>query len=175
MEPGEDEDEYEVLLSNKVKMKQDKINRKKAEQREIDKKKREEENGEVMEDEPEPVKKKTKKRRKKLSEIMIIKQDGSVINQGMVMLPFVAYSCLTVIYRAAFGDYSAIYMIVIDTVVEFTFLIDLVLNFMTTYKDDEQNHVTDHKKIATDYIFHATFLFDFLPIIPLQFILADEL
>ena len=130
-----------------------------------------------MEDEPQiedSPKKKPEKRKKKLSEILIIRQ-GGVFNKGLIMMFFVAYSCLTVIYRSAFGKYGALYMQIIDTIVEFVFLVDLILNFMTTYKDSEQNEVTDHKLIAQQYIFHGTFLFDFLPIVPLQFILEDEL
>ena len=65
-----------------------------------------------MEEEPQPEespKKKQEKRKKKLSEILIIRQ-GGVFNKGLIMMFFVAYSCLTVIYRSAFGKYGALYM-----------------------------------------------------------------
>ena len=64
-----------------------------------------------------------------------------------------AYVALVVPYRMGFGIYpqrgTAEY--VVDLSVDYLFLIDVVLNFRTAYLDENDNEITDPRRVAWRY------------------------
>lgn len=62
-----------------------------------------------------------------------------------------------------------IYMIVINSVIDFVFFIDIILNFRTTYYNSlTGDEVRDPVKIAKNYVFGGKFVIDFLASVPLD-------
>ena len=62
--------------------------------------------------------------------------------------------------------------VIIYAWIDFSFLIDIVLTFITSYTDPITSvEVTDHKKIAMKYISSGWFFFDVLSIIPIDYII----
>lgn len=63
--------------------------------------------------------------------------------------------------------------LIINIIVEFVFIVDIIIRFFVTYKDEE-NQVTvyDKKLIAIHYL-KSSFIFDLISIIPLDFILQS--
>ena len=58
-------------------------------------------------------------------------------------------------------------MNIIEKVVEQIFVLDLLLNFITSYKDVETQIVhMELKAIAKNYIFHGWFFVDFVSVFP---------
>lgn len=57
--------------------------------------------------------------------------------------------------------------LIIDTVVNFSFLIDIIINFFSSYYDKEYVLVEDRKIIAKNY-FKSWFLVDIISIIPID-------
>lgn len=57
-----------------------------------------------------------------------------------------------------------------ETVIDFLFLVDLILNFFSAYLNELGMIVDDHKEIVTNYI-SGYFIFDFLSSIPIQLII----
>ncbi len=79
----------------------------------------------------------------------------------------VAYSCFTTIYFVCFTSYSTIEVDVINIIVEISFFFDIVINFLTEYKDPETYEtIRSLSKIAKKYVFRGWFLIDFIAIIP---------
>lgn len=57
---------------------------------------------------------------------------------------------------------NALWEIIIDTIMDITFLTDIALNFVTDYNDAETNQrVTSFVKIAKNYL-TSTFTFDII-------------
>jgi hypothetical protein len=58
---------------------------------------------------------------------------------------------------------------------EFLFGLDLFLNFFQTYIDPETNkEITDHRKIANQYILRGWFFVDFISVFPFQFVFESK-
>ena len=64
---------------------------------------------------------------------------------------------------------------VINYIVEVSFFLDIVLNFLTEYKDPETyESIRSHSKIAKKYVFRGWFIIDFVAIIPFQYIIGSS-
>ena len=62
---------------------------------------------------------------------------------------------------------------VINYFIDFSFLADIILTFMTSYYNEENNtHVCTHKAIAISYL-KSWFFFDVLSILPMELILSS--
>ena len=58
---------------------------------------------------------------------------------------------------------------IIDTVIDFSFLVDIIINFTSAYYDDEGNLVNENKKIAKKYA-TSWFFVDLVASFPINFI-----
>ena len=76
--------------------------------------------------------------------------------------------------RLAFGeDNETLAWLIIYSIIDFGFLLDMVFSFFTSYTDDLTNiEVIDHKRIAKHY-FKGWFIVDFMSVIPLDYILFE--
>lgn len=75
--------------------------------------------------------------------------------------------------RLAFADEDPLAWIIVYATVDFSFLIDIVLTFFTSYTDTQTDgEVTDHRKIVKQYL-TGWFWFDAASIIPFDYILQN--
>ena len=85
----------------------------------------------------------------------------------VVILILVGYSCVTSMLYVAFKNPDDPTLNAIDGVVEFMFWLDLLLNFIQSYKHPESLViVTDLKSIARNYVFKGWFVIDFVSVFP---------
>ncbi len=84
-------------------------------------------------------------------------------------------STISAAYFACFGFVDNTGFLATDIVIECCFLLDIVLNFLIQYKDDEHKPVRDLKRIAVRYL-KKLFIVDFLATIPLRYmnLVSDE-
>lgn len=87
----------------------------------------------------------------------------------MILLLFVS---IVVPVRLAFSNDDPIEWILIYAIVDAAFLLDIIFTFFTSYTDPVTNlEVTDHKRIALNYVKGGWLIFDILSIIPLDYII----
>ena len=86
----------------------------------------------------------------------------------MAILGFIS---IVLPYRLAFYDEDpSIAWMTTWLIIDFLFLVDLILTFMTTFTDHFTNvEVTNHKRIAIKYL-KGWFFVDFLSILPFEII-----
>ena len=85
----------------------------------------------------------------------------------VVIALFVFLVCLFTPANIAFTDGDSLAFIIANSIVDFVFLIDLVLNFFFAYYDDEFWLVDDRKKIARSYL-RSWFIVDLVAILPVS-------
>lgn len=58
---------------------------------------------------------------------------------------------------------------IIDTLIEYVFVLDILLNFLQSYQHPEtQDDVTDLKEIAKNYVFRGWFFIDLVAVLPFE-------
>ena len=80
---------------------------------------------------------------------------------------FLLFTAVVTPYRLAFYDLDDTTWIVIDTIVDFGFSIDIILNFFMAYYDDSEDIVDNRKRVALNYL-KGWFIVDILSIIPVS-------
>lgn len=80
---------------------------------------------------------------------------------------------LVVPVRLAFQDDDPIGWVVAYTAVDFSFLIDIIITFFTSYTDGDNVEVTQHKRIMKNYI-KFWFWIDLLSIIPFDYLFNGD-
>ena len=76
-------------------------------------------------------------------------------------------------FRIAFYEVDSITWVIIDSLVDFTFAIDIVFNFFTAYFDEEEEIVLSRKLIAKNYV-KGWFFIDLISIFPVNLILQTK-
>jgi|Transcript_28203 hypothetical protein len=77
------------------------------------------------------------------------------------------YNCFAVPFFVAFRPEETFTFIIINTFIDCMFMIDLVLNFFTTYIDRNGDEVLNTKRIAVNYL-KGTFVLDLIASVPLD-------
>eukprot|EP00930_Biecheleria_cincta_P028922 TRINITY_DN2012_c1_g3_i1.p1 TRINITY_DN2012_c1_g3~~TRINITY_DN2012_c1_g3_i1.p1 ORF type:complete len:720 (+),score=153.92 TRINITY_DN2012_c1_g3_i1:47-2161(+) len=90
----------------------------------------------------------------------------------MLMMVLLAFVGLSLPYTMGFGPVDA--LADIDRVCDVLFLVDVLLNFRTTYTDREETIVTNGRKMALHYL-KTWFLLDFLSSVPWDSVTAGIL
>jgi len=85
-----------------------------------------------------------------------------------------SYAVTVTPYRVAFVETDDTVWVALDYLVDALFFCDVVLNFFTAYKDNNEHLVVSHKKIAMNYL-TSWFFVDLLSCIPFQVILDEGL
>jgi len=86
------------------------------------------------------------------------------------VLLLVGYSCVTSVYNVAIRSTEQDKLMeAFDTVVEASFILDLLLNFIQSYKHPETyENIMDLKMIARNYVFKGWFFIDFIAVFPFE-------
>eukprot|EP00928_Gymnodinium_smaydae_P034800 TRINITY_DN24588_c0_g2_i2.p1 TRINITY_DN24588_c0_g2~~TRINITY_DN24588_c0_g2_i2.p1 ORF type:complete len:773 (+),score=122.89 TRINITY_DN24588_c0_g2_i2:40-2358(+) len=87
----------------------------------------------------------------------------------ILLMCFVFYIAVSLPFMMGFGEVEALNNI--DVVLDFWFLVDVVLNFFTTYIDREDCMVVNNRKIAMHYL-QTWFLMDFISSVPWEIVTA---
>jgi hypothetical protein len=88
---------------------------------------------------------------------------------NVALLLIIIALAVTVPYRIAFEDVTPIEWIYIDTFVDFTFIIDMILNFFTAMESDQGEVIGDRKQIISSYL-KSWFFVDLTSCIPISLI-----
>ena len=83
------------------------------------------------------------------------------------------FSCLIIPYRIAFIQEEEIAWRIAMWVIDSFFLIDIIVNFMSAYFDDELQEIDEYKMIAKRYIY-GWFAIDLLSIFPFELVLESS-
>jgi hypothetical protein len=89
------------------------------------------------------------------------------------MLSILIFIAFVTPYRVAFVEYDEGGWLIFQYVVNVIFTLDIFINFITAYFDQEDNLVLDRKKIALHYL-KTWFFIDFLAVFPLSSILSSD-
>ena len=85
------------------------------------------------------------------------------------MMGCVAYSCVTSMNYAAFGQTEKPLWVYLDYIVEVFFYLDIFLHFLQSVKDPETfEEIKEFKKIGKIYIFKGWFFIDAISVFPFQ-------
>lgn len=76
-------------------------------------------------------------------------------------------------YRIAFTDNNEIWWIVIDSLIDFMFLLDIFVTFFSAYYNNEYILIDKWSKIFWNYIF-GWFAIDVISIIPFNYLLGGN-
>jgi len=85
------------------------------------------------------------------------------------MLIVIIFISITVPYRIAFEDVAPPAWFYADTILDFLFIIDLILNFFSAIETDNGEIIVEHKKIALIYL-KGWFMIDLTSSIPISLI-----
>lgn len=77
------------------------------------------------------------------------------------------YNGITLPVIVAFRPDNDLGFLIVNLLIDFVFLTDIVLNFFTTYVDENKDEVYEHKKIIRHYL-KTTFIIDFIASFPID-------
>ena len=82
------------------------------------------------------------------------------------------FTALVTPFRIAYYDDDPLGWIITNTLVDFLFAVDIILNFFSAYFDSNEELVTDKRLIAKEYL-RGWFIIDFVAILPLNYALGS--
>lgn len=91
----------------------------------------------------------------------------------MYITVLLMFLTLVVPVRLAFEDNDPLGWIIAYSIVDVSFLVDIIMTFFTSYTDGYNLEITDHKRIMKNYI-KFWFWIDLLSIIPFDYMLSGE-
>ena len=83
------------------------------------------------------------------------------------------YSSIITPYKIAFLSKQSIGWMVTDIIIDLLFLADLMLNFFMAYFDEEEEIVTDRRKIVKNYL-RSWFILDLVALLPFNYLMQDN-
>jgi len=93
---------------------------------------------------------------------------------NIVIIILSLLSTISAAYFACFGFIEQPIFVALELMMESCFLVDIILNFLLQYKDDEDfKPVKDLKKIAIRYL-KRFFIIDFLATVPLRYMMLTD-
>ncbi|CAI2370830.1 unnamed protein product [Moneuplotes crassus] len=94
------------------------------------------------------------------------------INWDLMIIFFTIWNVFLIPYQIAYQTEGHIIIVIIDRIVDFSFVMDIFINFRTMYFSSNQNQlVKSSKKIAKRYIYHGRFVIDLIASFPFDIIL----
>ena len=103
---------------------------------------------------------------------MIYPNNALKANWDMIVTLILIFTCMVTPYRIAFVEEDDEFWTVLNTSIDFMFLIDMILCFVSAYYTDEFELIEDRKTIAMNYL-TSWFFIDFLAIFPFERILGE--
>jgi len=97
---------------------------------------------------------------------IILPDDPFKKKWDMLIIAVLIFTALVSPFRIAFITVDATPWIVLETIVDITFSVDLVLNFFFAYYDEKEEVIDSRKEIAINYI-ETWFLIDLATILPI--------
>lgn len=97
--------------------------------------------------------------------------DPKRIRWDVCIIVFAIYNCFTAPYQVSFqlDVATPVYLDIIDTVIDLLFMVDIYLNFITSYIDLKTgDEITDKAKIARNYMKSLQFGLDVVSCVPVE-------
>ena len=93
----------------------------------------------------------------------------------LFIIALALWNCIWIPFEVAFKPPKSNQMFVADRIIDILFVVDIVVNFMTTYVNPKTNtDVTDSKRIVKNYVFGGRFWIDLLASIPFDLLIVSE-
>ena len=89
-----------------------------------------------------------------------------------IMFVFVIYNSLYIPIELSFTLDKAVLHCAADYIIDFLFIMDMVVNLRTTYYDDENELVVDARVIRNKYLFSHWFIIDFVAVFPFDLVVG---
>jgi len=117
----------------------------------------------------------TRNPRKNMCDRFVISPDTRYKQMFNIVIIFLSLlSTISAAYFACFGFIEQPLFVALEIIMESFFLVDIFLNFLLQYKDDEEfKPVKDLKKIAIRYL-KRFFIIDFLATVPLRYMMLTD-
>jgi hypothetical protein len=103
---------------------------------------------------------------KRYDYFIILPDDPFKKKWDMLIIAVLIFTALVSPYRIAFITVDTTPWVVIETIVDITFSIDLILNFFFAYYDETEEVIDTRKEIAINYI-QTWFVIDLVTILPI--------
>lgn len=87
----------------------------------------------------------------------------------MIILILVVEITVFTPYRIAFIDDTSESWMIMDSIIDFFFCVDVIVSFFSIEEDDEGYPIHDHKKLAIKYL-HGWFIIDVSSSLPISLI-----
>ena len=110
-----------------------------------------------------------------LPRFMIHHNDPRRLNWDLVIIVLAVYNCIAIPLNLTFAkdQDSNTFVFVLERVIDVFFIIDIALNFRTTYVNPKKNlEITNPKRIAKNYMNSVRFPIDILASIPFEIFAA---
>ena len=85
------------------------------------------------------------------------------------MLILIVFLTVVLPYRIPFEDQASLAWLIVDETIDLIFLTDVIINFMSTYEDENGRLVVNRCKIASNYL-KSWFLVDIISCVPITLI-----
>lgn len=102
---------------------------------------------------------------------MIMPDNPRKANWDLFIVIVLFYTCMVTPTRLAFFEDDLGWLIV-NNIINFLFLIDMIVIFNSAYEDEYMNIIDNRKDIAIEYL-RGWFIIDILAIVPLDLILSS--
>ncbi len=83
------------------------------------------------------------------------------------------YTTIITPYRISFVDEDPLGWIIVDSLVDLVFFVDIIINFLSAYYNSEDNLIFDRKKIALNYL-KGWFFIDLMAVLPISLIMKSS-
>lgn len=104
-------------------------------------------------------------------------QDPKRISWDILIFVLLIYIAMVTPIRIGFDQEASRqdepFFYYLEKVIDVIFIVDILINFCTSYADDKNKEVVDHRQIAINYL-QTWFVLDFISSIPLDWIMESQ-
>jgi hypothetical protein len=105
--------------------------------------------------------------------VLVLLPDSKIKNLWSYVLIFLfAYTAFVTPVRITFVDYVDTPWLVMDSIIDFLFFMDMIINLCSAYYDTHGDLVIDHRRIVEAYL-KGWFIVDLLSIFPFDLALGN--
>ena len=118
---------------------------------------------------------KTKEIVKTIPEFMLSFNDSKRVQWDICVILMTIFNCFYIPFNIAFEPSLYYELEVLNSIIDFVFYLDIILNLRTTFMTKSGEEIMNSKEIAKRYILQGTFLVDVLSILPLNAVISVSL
>lgn len=96
------------------------------------------------------------------------------IRWNSMVMALVAFQAISIPYSLAFEAANTTRSEFVETAVDILFIVDFFFQFITTFRDGNDNHITDQRKLTRKYVSSIWFFVDIFASTPFHWFLGKE-